>query len=59
MGYAYDIARSPSENTRSEYPLGVGFDVFTDRWQIGASGQVTLRDDITTYGGGLIGRLLF
>ena len=49
----------PAENTRSEYPLGLGFDVFTARWQVGASGQVTLRDDITTYGGGLTGRLSF
>lgn len=58
-GYAYDISRTPAENTRSEYPLGLGFDVFTARWQVGASGQVTLRDDITTYGGGLTGRLSF
>lgn len=58
-GYAYDLSRSPVEATRNEYPLGIGFDVFTDRLQIGASGQVTLRDDITTYGGGLTGRLLF
>jgi hypothetical protein len=58
-GYAYDLSRAPSEDTRSEYPLGLGFDVFTARWQVGASGQVTLRHDITSYGGSLTGRLLF
>lgn len=58
-GYAYDLKRSPPENTRSEFPLGLGFDLMSPRWQVGVAAQVTLRDDITTYGGGLTGRLQF
>lgn len=58
-GYAYDLTRSPSENARSEFPLGLGFDLYSARWVVGASGQVTLREDITSYGGMLTGRLLF
>lgn len=58
-GYAYDLKRSPSENTRSEYPLGLGFELFTPRWLVGVSGQVILRDDITSYAGTLTGRLQF
>jgi hypothetical protein len=58
-GYAYDIARSPGEGTRSEFPLGLGLDVFTRRWQLGAAGQVVLRQDITSYTGALTGRVQF
>ncbi len=58
-GYAYDIARSPAEDTRSEFPLGLGIDVFSRRWQFGAAGQVILRSDITSYTGALTGRLQF
>jgi hypothetical protein len=58
-GYAYDIARSPGESTRGEFPLGLGLDVFTRRWQLGIAGQVVLRDEITTYAGGLTGRVQF
>lgn len=59
VGYAYDITRNPAEDTRSEFPLGFGVDVFTRRWRLGASGQVTLRQDITSYTGALTGRLQF
>jgi hypothetical protein len=58
-GYAYDLKRSPSEDARSEYPLGIGFDVFSTRWQIGLVGGLILRDDITGYSGTLTGRLQF
>jgi hypothetical protein len=58
-GYAYDLKRSPSEDARSEYPLGIGFDVFSTRWQIGLVGGLILRNDITGYSGALTGRLQF
>jgi hypothetical protein len=58
-GYAYDIARSPGESTRSEFPLGLGLDVTTRRWLFGAAGQVVLRQDITSYTGALTARLQF
>ena len=58
-GYAYDLKRSPSENTRSEYPFGIGFDIVTPRWLFGIAGQTVLRDDITVYSGALTGRLQF
>lgn len=58
-GYAYDITRTPAEDTRSEFPLGFGVDFFTRRWRLGASGQVTLRQDITSYTGALTARLQF
>lgn len=58
-GYAYDLKRSPSESARSEYPLGLGFDLFTRRWQLGVAGQAILRDDITSYAGTVTGRLQF
>jgi hypothetical protein len=58
-GYAYDIARSPGESTRSEFPLGLGLDVTTQRWLFGAAGQVVLRQDITSYTGALTARLQF
>jgi hypothetical protein len=58
-GYAYDLARDPDENTRSEFPLGLGLDVTTQRWQLGLAGQVVLRQDITSYTGALTARLQF
>jgi hypothetical protein len=58
-GYAYDLKRFPAENSRNEYPLGLGADFIAARWQFGAAGLVTLRDDITTYSGMLTGRLRF
>lgn len=58
-GYAYDLRRSPSESARGEFPLGLGVDLFTARWQMGLAGQVVLRDDITSYAGTLTGRLQF
>lgn len=58
-GYAYDLKRDPLENTRSEFPLGVGFDFLSPRWQVGVAAQVILRDDITTYTGAIAGRVQF
>lgn len=58
-GYAHDLARDPDENTRGEFPLGLGLDVYTRRWQLGLAGQVVLRQDITSYTGTLTGRLQF
>lgn len=58
-GYAYDLKRRPVEDVRSEYPLGLGFDLFTRRWLVGVAGQVILRDDITGYAGTVTGRLQF
>ena len=58
-GYAHDLKRRPTEDTRSEYPLGIGLDLISPRWQFGVAGQVVLRDDITAYTGALTGRLQF
>ncbi|HWK94986.1 MAG TPA: autotransporter outer membrane beta-barrel domain-containing protein [Pseudolabrys sp.] len=58
-GYAYDLRRRPSESARGEFPLGLGFDLFTRRWLVGVAGQVVLRDDITSYAGTITGRLSF
>ncbi|RDV04835.1 autotransporter outer membrane beta-barrel domain-containing protein [Undibacter mobilis] len=58
-GYAHDLKRSPSEGTRSEFPLGIGLDLLSPRWQLGIAGQVILRDDITAYAGALTGRMQF
>jgi hypothetical protein len=58
-GYAYDLKRSPAEDTRSEFPLGVGFDFLSPRGQLGAAVQVVVRDDITSYTGSLTGRFQF
>lgn len=58
-GYAYDLKRGPSENTRSEFPLGIGLDVWSPRWQLGVAGQIILREDITSYTGMLTGRAQF
>lgn len=58
-GYAHDLKRRPTEDVRSEFPLGLGFDLFTRRWQLGVAGQMILRDDITSYAGTLTGRLQF
>lgn len=58
-GYAYDLKSSPAEDTRSEYPLGIGLDLMTPRWLLGVAGHMVLRDDITTYTGTLTGRLRF
>ena len=58
-GYAYDLRRSPIEATRSEFPLGLGVELMSARWQLGAAGQVILRDDITCYSGGMTARLQF
>ncbi|HEY2210805.1 MAG TPA: autotransporter outer membrane beta-barrel domain-containing protein [Bradyrhizobium sp.] len=59
VGYAYDLQRLPAEDTRSEYPLGIGLDLLSPRWQLSAAGQLVLRHDITTYTGSLTGRLQF
>lgn len=58
-GYAYDLKRGPSENTRSEYPLGLGMDLFSRQWMVGIAGRLILREDITTYTGTLTGRAQF
>lgn len=58
-GYAYDLKRSPAEDTRSEFPLGIGFDFLSPRFQLGAAAQVVLRDDITAYTGSVTGRVQF
>jgi hypothetical protein len=58
-GYAYDVQRRPSEDTRSEFPLGIGLDMLSPRWQLGIAGQMILRDDITSYTGMLTGRAQF
>lgn len=58
-GYAHDLKRRPTEDVRGEFPLGLGFDLFTQRWQLGIAGQMILRDDITAYTGALTGRLQF
>jgi hypothetical protein len=58
-GYAYDLKRSPSESTRNEFPLGLGLDLVSTRWQLGVAGQVVLREDITAYTGALTGRIQF
>jgi len=58
-GYTYDIKRSPAEDTRSEFPLGLGADLITRRWLVGVSGQAILREDITSYSGSFTGRLQF
>jgi hypothetical protein len=59
VGYANDLKRTPAEDTRSEFPLGLGVDFVTRRWQLGLGGQAILRNDITSYTGSLTGRLQF